>query len=79
MSRFEIGVRSYPKVGVSINNPRIKVVVGELASLCLFFVKITDDFLAGSKAENRGAFLKTGLSSKAGTKDSKGSKTQSTL
>lgn len=56
MSRFEIGDRNYPKVGVSINNPRTKLLIGELASLCLFFVKITDDFLAGSKAENRDAF-----------------------
>ena len=58
MSRFEIGDKNYPKVGVSINNPRTKVVIGELASLCLFFVKITDDFLAGSNAENQGAFHK---------------------
>lgn len=58
MSRFEIGDKNYPKVGVSINNPRTNVVIGELASLCLFFVKITDDFLAGSSAENRGPFHK---------------------
>ncbi|TKS59211.1 MAG: hypothetical protein EWM72_02413 [Nitrospira sp.] len=56
MSRFEIGDRNYGKVGVSINNPRTKIVIGELASLCLFFVKITDDFLAACKVENGGAF-----------------------
>lgn len=56
MSRFEIGDRNFPKVGVSINNPRTKLVIGELASLCLFFVKITDDFLTESKTENRDGF-----------------------
>jgi len=56
MSRFEIGDKSFCKLGLSINNPRTKIVIGELASLCLFFVKITDDFLAACNAENRGAF-----------------------
>lgn len=56
MSRFKIGDNDFPKVGVSINNPRTKRVIGELASISLFFVKITDDFLMPCFAENGGTF-----------------------
>ncbi len=56
MSRFKIGDDEFPKVSASINNPRTKKVIGELASLALFFIKITDDFLMACLAENESTF-----------------------
>lgn len=56
MSRFEIGDSDFPKVGVSINNPRTKRAIGELASLALFFVKITDDFIMACFGEDGSTF-----------------------
>lgn len=58
MSRFEIGDTDYAKIGASINNPRTKNVIGELASLALFLIKITDDFLMSCVAENESTFHK---------------------
>jgi hypothetical protein len=56
MSRFQIGDNDFPKVGIAVNNPRTKRIIGELATLALFFVEITDDFLKVSLAENGDIF-----------------------
>lgn len=56
MSRFQISDNDFPKVGVSINNPRTKKVIGELVALSLFFVKITDDFLIVRLSESGSIF-----------------------
>ncbi len=45
MSRFTVGDQDFPKMGCSINDPRTKMTVGELASSALWCVRITDEFL----------------------------------
>ena len=42
-SLYRVG---YAKIGLSIDNPRIKLSLGELASLSLFFVMVIDDFIS---------------------------------
>jgi hypothetical protein len=45
MSRYKMGDTDHVKAGVSIDNIRIRDALGELASLALFSVMVTDDFL----------------------------------
>jgi len=45
LSRFKLNETDHVKAGIALNNSRVKVALGELASLALFTVIVTDQFL----------------------------------
>lgn len=42
---FILGDQQHVRIGMALNNPRIKIALGELAAISLFTVILTDDFI----------------------------------
>jgi hypothetical protein len=56
MSHYQRDGETHMKAGVSLANPRIKAALEELASLCLFAIRVIDDFFSDSSLPTASAF-----------------------